>query len=97
MTRSMKVAIAAAGLMIATPAAVEAQACVASIEAYISLSQNYGEQRLVVTVLPDGRIIEVWVNPETETWSMFITTADGMSCSVGSGVGFALNQLKPNV
>lgn len=92
---AMKVAIVAAGLMAAAPAT--AQECIGTVDAYISLSQNYGEQRLVVTVLPDGRIIEVWVNPETETWSLFITTPDGVSCSVGSGVGFALNPLEPNV
>lgn len=89
----MKILIPA--LVAATPAV--AQDCIPTVEAYIALSQTYGEQRLVVTVLPDGRIVEVWVNPDTETWSMMVTTPDGMSCGVGSGTGYVVNNLKPNV
>ncbi|MEN9763515.1 MAG: hypothetical protein RI906_3341 [Pseudomonadota bacterium] len=82
-------------LIAATPAA--AQECVNTVDAYISLSQNYGEDRVVVSVLPDGRIIELWGNPETQTWSMMVTTPDGISCGVGSGVGYVVNNVKPNV
>lgn len=90
----MKSMIAAA-LVAASPAV--AQDCIGTVDAYISLSQNYGEERILVTVLPDGRIIEVWANAETQTWSMMLTTPDGVSCGIGSGVGYVVNNAKPNV
>lgn len=84
-----------AALVAASPAV--AQECIGTVDAYISLSQNYGEERLVVTVLPDGRVIELWVNHDTETWSMMLTTPDGVSCGIGSGVGYVVSNAKPNV
>lgn len=88
-------ALALTAILAASPAV--AQECIPTIDAYLSLSQNYGEQRLTTAVLPDGRIIEMWGNPDTETWSMMITLPEGISCGVGSGVGFIVNELEPNV
>lgn len=88
-------ALTIAALVASSPAI--AQECIPTVDAYISLSQNYGEKRVLITVLPDGRIVETWINPDTETWSMMITLPNGLSCGIGSGIGFALNGLDPNV
>ncbi len=75
---------------------VIAQDCIGTADAYASLTTNYGEERLSISMLPDGRIIEMWGNPDTGTWSMFITLPNGLSCSVGSGEGFETFAPKPN-
>lgn len=87
--------LALAALVAATPAI--AQECIPTVDAYLSLSQNYGEQRLYIAVLPDGRVVEMWGNPDTETWSMMITLPEGISCALGSGVGYIVNKPEPNV
>lgn len=74
-----------------------AQECIGTPDAYASLITNYGEERLSISMLPDGRIIELWGNRDTGTWSMFITLPTGYSCSVGSGQGFETFAAKPNV
>lgn len=87
-------AIAFAALVAASPAM--GQECIGTADAYASLTTNYGEERLYTAMRPDGTVIETWANPDTGTWSMFITLPDGLSCSVGSGVGFETYQPKPN-
>lgn len=90
----MKAMICAA-LVAASPAM--AQECVGTADAYASLIDNYGEERLAMAMRPDGSVIELWGNKSTGTWSMFITLPNGLSCSVGSGQGFETFAAKPNV
>lgn len=73
-----------------------AQECIGTADAYASLTTNYGESRVVTAMRPDGTVIEMWANPDTRTWSMFITLPNGLSCSVGSGHGFETFAAKPN-
>lgn len=73
-----------------------AQECIGTADAYASLINNYNEERLSTALRPDGTVIEMWGNRDTGTWSMFITLPNGLSCSVGSGVGFETYQAKPN-
>lgn len=37
-------------------------------------------------------VIEVWANPLTDEWVMIVTTPNGVSCPVSSGVAFRLTQ-----
>lgn len=87
-------ALIAAALVVASPAM--SQECIATADAYTSLTQSHGEERMFIALLPDGRILEMWANKTTDTWSMFITTPNGISCAVGSGQGFEAFQAKPN-
>lgn len=87
-------ALILAALVAATPAA--AQECIGTADAYASLTTTYGEQRISTALMPDGRIIELWVNPSTQTWSMMVTAPNGVSCGLASGVGFETFPLKPN-
>lgn len=88
-------ALICAALVAASPAV--GQECIGTADAYASLSTNYGEARLSISMLPDGRVIEMWGNRETGTWSMMITMPNGESCSVGSVTGFETFAAKPNV
>lgn len=74
-----------------------AQECIGTADAYASLINNYGEERLAMAMRPDGSVIELWGSRDTGTWSMFITLPNGLSCSVGSGQGFETFAAKPNV
>ncbi len=38
--------------------------------------------------LAGGRIIELWVSPDTGTWTLLITTAGGVSCLATAGEGW---------
>lgn len=87
-------ALIVAALVAASPAV--SQECIATVDAYASLTQKHGEERLYIALLPDGRIIEFWANRSADTWSMFVTHPNGLSCSVGSGTGFETFQAKPN-
>lgn len=49
------------------------------------LSGRYGEAP-VVTALSDGaRVVEFWGKPDGGSWTLLVTTAEGMSCVLGSG------------
>lgn len=87
-------ALICAALVAASP--VMGQECIGTADAYASLTQNYGEERLYTAMRPDGTVIEMWGNKSTGTWSMFITLPNGISCSVGSGTGFETFAAKPN-
>lgn len=87
-------ALICAALVAASP--VMGQECIGTADAYASLTQNYGEARTATVMRPDGTVIELWTNPDTRTWSMFITLPNGLSCSVGSGQGFETFAAKPN-
>jgi hypothetical protein len=51
----------------------------------INLAAKFGEARRGAMLLPDGRVLEVWSNPETGTWTMLLTTARGLSCVAQAG------------
>lgn len=87
-------ALTLAALVAASPAV--AQECVLSSVAYESLADTYGEQRVTISIMPDGQIIEFWANPDTRTWSLFVTRPDGISCGIGNGVGYETFPAKPN-
>lgn len=88
-------ALAFAALVAASPAVAQTE-CILTPDAYASLTDTYGEQRLQILVMPDGRIVETWGNPDTGSWSLFITDPRGISCPLGSGVEFQTFAAEPN-
>lgn len=49
------------------------------------LSGRYGEVP-VISALSDGaRVVEFWGKQDGGSWTLLVTTADGMSCVLGSG------------
>lgn len=82
----IKSIITAAALAVATSAHAETN-CASTGDVYQILDQKFQEQRIFVGATPDG-LIEVWGNPNTDTWTMIATAPNGVSCLLGDGVGF---------
>lgn len=54
--------------------------CGPSEAVHEALAERFGEQRAWFGVTGSGSIIEIWVNPETGTWTALQTYARGESC-----------------
>lgn len=52
------------------------------------LSEKYKENQASIGVTHNGGLIEVWVNQEDDTWSIIVTTPQGMACLVAAGNGW---------
>jgi hypothetical protein len=50
-----------------------------------TLNEKYGEYVMAHAVDNKGRIIEVFRNPKTKTWTVIVTVANNLSCVVGAG------------
>jgi hypothetical protein len=50
-----------------------------------TLNKKYGEQVMAHAVNSNGKIVRVFRNPKTKTWTVIITIANNLSCVVGSG------------
>ena len=49
------------------------------------LSSKYGESRQSIGMAPKGRVVEVFASLETGTWTITVTTPNGITCLVASG------------
>jgi len=52
------------------------------------LASTYGEFRQSIGIYDDGRLMEIFANLETGTWTAVITGPDGVSCIAASGQAF---------
>lgn len=50
-----------------------------------ALAEMYGEKQAEVKVLGPNRVVELFTNPDTGTWTIMITSTAGTSCLVDSG------------
>ena len=50
-----------------------------------TLNEKYGEYVMAYGVDDQGRIIEIFRNPKTKTWTVIVTVANDLSCVVGAG------------
>lgn len=91
-------AIAVAGALallgVGTPAmsqqmsAPQMPVCHERTEALHYLRSNYDEQPVALGLANNGGVIEVLANPDGKTWTILITTPDGHTCPLASGVGW---------
>lgn len=89
----MKICLAAL-ILSSTPAI--AQQC-ASTQAVIETLSKYGEQRVFVGQMSSEQVVEVWANPQTQTWTTVVTSATGVSCLMAAGEGFNSFPFPPNL
>lgn len=47
-----------------------------------------GEARAAAGVTQNGNLAELWLDPETGTWTIFFSTPDGIACQVMSGAAW---------
>jgi len=52
------------------------------------LAQAYGETRHSMGLGANNAVIEVFASDETGTWTITVTTTDGMTCLVASGQAY---------
>lgn len=52
------------------------------------LAQGYGESRQSMGLGANNAVIEVFASDETGTWTITVTTPNGLTCLVASGQSF---------
>ena len=57
------------------------------------LADKYGEAPVALAVTHNGGLLEVIAQPGGQTWSIIITSPQGMSCLVAAGEGW--RQVEP--
>jgi hypothetical protein len=76
-----------AGLLAAGPALSEAS-CGPRAMVLAALADRFGESRRGYGLAGEAAVMEVFASDETGTWTITITTPDGVTCLAASGVGF---------
>lgn len=51
------------------------------------LAEAYGEAPMAIGLAGD-RLVELFVSPQTGSWTLLVTTADGIACLAASGEDF---------
>lgn len=87
MTRLAALLVLMAGQAGAQPAPCFDRAMVAE-----RLSDGYGETQFFVGELQDG-LLEVWISERTGTWTLLLTTPNGLTCVLSSGTGWSASAL----
>lgn len=79
---------AALCLIMAMPARAQEQGCASRDAMVAGLAARYGEVRQSIGLAGTGQLVEVFASPETGSWTITVTTADGLSCMVAVGAAF---------
>lgn len=87
MTRTLLAfALGTAGLLHAAPAA--AAQCGPRDAVLAHLAGKYRETRQSVGLAANSMVMEVFASRETGSWTITVTSAQGVTCLVASGQGF---------
>ena len=74
-------------LVVAIPALAAPQCAPHDVVA-AALKDRFGEAVQVQGLSADGRLVEVWANPVTGTWTATMTSPDGTTCMSVAGDRF---------
>lgn len=78
-------------LFIVLPAPATAQSvCAERTQMIEQLEERWGEIRHSAGLTGDDRVMEVFVNPETGTWTIIVTSPLGHACMIAAGEFFNL-------
>lgn len=69
-------------------AAAQGQNCGQRQAVIQRLADGYGESRQSIGMAPQGRVVEVFASLETGTWTITVTTPNGLTCLVASGQSY---------
>ena len=75
-------------MVAAAPAQGQQIDCHDRAEALDFLRQNYAEVPVALGLANNGGVIEVLASPDGKSWTILITSPDGMICPLASGVGW---------
>jgi hypothetical protein len=88
-----KILALSAGLaVVSTSAAVAQPQCDQRDSVLQVLQQKYKEQPVALGVTHNGGLVEVLTTGNGNTWSIIVTTPQGMSCLVAAGEGWKAMQ-----
>ncbi len=79
-----------ASLVLASSSAFAAPQCNSRDKVLELLSKKYSEAPVAVGVTNNGGLVEVLSTGDGNTWSIIITSPQGMSCLVAAGEGWRL-------
>ena len=82
-----------AGLALATSAqtaAAQGQNCAPRDLVVKRLTEKYGESRQSIGMGQQGMVMETFASGETGSWTITVTTANGMTCLVASGQSYEI-------
>lgn len=72
-----------------TAQAVEAAVpCAKSKAVRDNLAGKFGEAKVATGVIDTGRVMEIWINPKSGTWTVLLTMTNGNSCIMSGGQDF---------
>lgn len=84
------------GIGLVFGAAAHAQDICAETETvHGALAEKFGEQRIWHGLTASGSIVEIWINPETGSWTALQTYPDGQSCVREDGISATMSELIP--
>lgn len=86
----MKCFLFALLLAAATPAVAEETGCGKSPQIEAALSSTFGEQTAALGLSDAGKLMRLWVNPNTGSWTITGSTASGITCVLAYGDGATL-------
>jgi hypothetical protein len=87
--RAMRYLFSTLIALLAAPAVAE-PACALRAVVMMALAEKYGEERVALGVNSAGNLIEMLGNEETGTWTIIVTSPQGVTCLVMDGSAFAV-------
>lgn len=80
--------IAAAAVLLSPPAVAQGANCAPREMVVERLAQKYGETRRSVGLAPNNAVVEVFASEETGSWTITITSVQGLTCLVAAGQAY---------
>jgi hypothetical protein len=80
-------ALGLAGLLLAAPAQAAPQ-CGPRAAVLAHLAETYAETRQSIGLAANNMVMEVFASRESGSWTITVTTAEGVTCLVATGQGF---------
>ncbi len=77
-----------AALILATQNAFAAANCAERSVVLTELGGKYQETRRAIGIAGNNVVMEMFASADTGTWTLTITTPDGLTCLVASGNGY---------
>lgn len=77
-----------ASLMAASPALAQGRNCAPREVVVERLASKYGESRQAIGIGQQGMVMETFASGETGSWTITVTSPNGMTCLVASGQSF---------
>jgi hypothetical protein len=83
--RLLRLAVALGALALTPPADAEGRPCADRATVIERLESRYGEVRQAMGLNRGNAVVEVFASAETGTWTILVTTPNGVSCLIASG------------